>query len=89
MVSVLVGALVAVLFILGFIINGSVGESMAIVGKEIMYKAITVAAIGSVVGMLAFYVEGTHELQMDSNKEANEDDIEGTTVESSTDTVKM
>ena len=75
MVSVLVGAIVAVIYVIGFIIGGSTGGQMAIFGSQIMKKAITVSAVGSLIGMLAFYVEGTHELKMD-NKSNDEDEDE-------------
>jgi len=66
--AVLAGALVAVLYIIGFIAGGAIGEQLAIFGAKVMKYCITVAAIGSLVGMCAFYVEGSHELTMDSNK---------------------
>jgi len=72
MYSVLVGALVAAIYIIGFIAGGSFGEQMAKSGAKVMNTAITVSAIGSVVGTLAFYFEG-HELTMDSNKEEEEE----------------
>jgi len=89
MVAVLVGAVVAVLFLIGFVAGGTVGETLAIFGKEVMYKAITLAAIGCLVGLIAFYVEGTHELKIDSNESSDEDIDESVGAESGSTTVKM
>lgn len=72
MVAVLVGAVVAGIYLIGFVIGGSTGENMAIFGAEIMKKAITIAAIGSLVGMISFYLEGTHELTMDRKNDESE-----------------
>ncbi|MGI6778094.1 MAG: hypothetical protein ACOX7R_08780 [Acetivibrionales bacterium] len=88
-IAVLIGAIVAVLFVIGFIAGGSVGESLAIFSKSIMYKAITLSAIGSLIGMLAFYIEGTHELKMDSSEEAEEGDARDASLDSSSTSVKM
>jgi len=88
-VAVLIGAVVAVLFVIGFIAGGSVGESLAIFSKNIMFKAITISAIGSLIGMMAFYIEGTHELKMDSNEGADEEDATGAGLESSSTSAKM
>jgi len=78
-----------VLFLIGFVAGGTVGETLAIFGKEVMYKAITVAAIGCLVGLIAFYVEGTHELKVDSNKDVDEDIDESVGEESGSAAVKM
>lgn len=71
MVAVLTGGLVAVIYLIGFIVGGTAGEQLAILGAQIMKYCITLAAIGSVIGMFAFYIEGTHELVMDNKKDAN------------------
>jgi len=89
MIAVLIGAVVAVLFIIGFIAGGSVGETLAIFSKNVMYKAITLSAIGSLIGMLAFYIEGTHELKMDSSEKADEGDIQDASLKSSSTSVQM
>ncbi|GEM_PF-5269136 len=73
MVSVLVGALVAVLLVIAFAAGGGVGQSLAVLGKAVMYKAIGIAAIGSIVGMLAFYVGDSHVLKIDSQEGASEE----------------
>lgn len=73
MYAVFIGAVVAVMYILGFAVGGSTGEQMAIWGASIMNTAIRVSALGSVIGMLGFYVEGTHELTMDSNNDEEEE----------------
>lgn len=65
MVAVLTGAIVAVIYLAGFVAGGTVGEQLAIFGSKIMKYCITLAAIGAVFGMFAFYIEGTHELVMD------------------------
>ena len=67
MYSVLIGAVVAIIYILGFILGGSMGENLAITGAKIMYSAITVAAIGSALGAIGFYLEGEHELTVNEN----------------------
>lgn len=66
--SVLVGALVAAMYVIGFIIGGSAGQQLAIFGAKIMKYAITISAAGSVIGMGAFYIENSHELKMDSDQ---------------------
>jgi hypothetical protein len=66
MYAVLVGVLVAAVYIIGFIIGGAMGEKLALFGAGVMKSAITVSAIGAAVGMIAFYIEGEHELALDS-----------------------
>ncbi len=72
MISVLMGAVVLVIFIIGFIISGPMGEQLAVSGGKIMKYCITLSAIGSVIGMLAFYIEGKHELTMNEKQENKE-----------------
>jgi len=69
MVAVLAGGIVAVIYLIGFVAGGTLGEQMAILGSKIMKYCITLAAIGAVFGMLAFYTEGTHELVMERKQE--------------------
>ena len=73
MAAVLVGALVFLLLVIAFIINGDSGQSLAIFCKNVMYKAITLSAIGSLVGMFAFYVDDSHELTLHSKEEEDEE----------------
>lgn len=68
MVAVLAGGIVAVIYLIGFVAGGTVGEQLAIFGSKIMKYCITLAAIGAVFGMFAFYIEGTHELVMDKKE---------------------
>ena len=67
--AVFSGALVAVLYILGFILGGPVGESLALFGARMMKSGIPIAALGSSIGMLGFYIEGVHELTMGKKQE--------------------
>lgn len=69
MYAIFVGAAVAVLFIVGFILGGNIGEQSAILGSKTMKSALTVSAIGSLAGMISFYLEGIHELTMDNEEE--------------------
>lgn len=62
MYSVLIGMLVAIIYVIGFVLGGKTGETMALYAAKIMNSAITVATFGSVVGTIGFYVEGEHEL---------------------------
>ena len=63
-IAVFVGAVSAVIYIIGFIAGGAFGESCAKFGALIMNKAIPLSAFGSVIGMISFYIQGTHELTM-------------------------
>lgn len=65
MYSVLIGALVCLIYLIGFIVAGILGEKMAILGAKIMNTAITISAIGSFIGIIAFYIEDSHELTME------------------------
>ncbi len=71
-VAVFIGAVSAVVYAIGFVAGGQVGAACAIFGATIMNWAIPLSAAGSVVGMLGFYIQGTHELTMDK-KAANKD----------------
>lgn len=62
--AVFAGAVTAVLYLVGFVLGGSVGQRLALLGAAIMKTGIPVSAIGALVGMLGFYVQGTHELTM-------------------------
>lgn len=63
--AVLVGAVVAVIYIIGFVIGGNAGESMAITGTNIIKKtAMPISAIGALAGMVSLYYEG-HALMID------------------------
>lgn len=73
-ISVLVGAVVAALLVVAFIMGGASGQSLALLSKNIMYKAITLSAIGSVVGMLAFYIDNSHMLTMGKTNGQEEDE---------------
>lgn len=75
MVAVLVGALIFLLLIAAFIANGEFGESLAIFCKDVMFKAITLSAIGSLVGMLAFYVDDSHELTLKTSEKKQEESV--------------
>lgn len=75
MIAVLIGALVGVLLVVGFIIGGNTGQSLAIFCKSVMYKAITLSAIGSLIGMLEFYIDDSHELKMEIKEDANEQSV--------------
>lgn len=72
MISVLVGAVVFILLLLAFVIGGDAGQTLAIFCKTVMFKAVTLAAIGSLVGMFVFYVEDSHMLTM--KKQTQEED---------------
>ncbi|HHT64522.1 MAG TPA: hypothetical protein GX017_00375 [Clostridiales bacterium] len=71
-IAVLVGALVFVLLLIAFIAGGDFGQSLAIFCKNVMYKAITLSAIGSLVGMFAFYVDDSHELTLKTSESKQE-----------------
>jgi len=64
-IAVFIGAVSAVIYVIGFIVGGSFGESSAKFGALIMNKAIPLSAFGSVIGMVSFYIQGTHELTME------------------------
>lgn len=68
-VAVFAGAVTTVIYIAGFAVGGSFGTGAAKLGADIMMKAIPLSAFGSVVGMLGFYIQGTHELTMDKKSE--------------------
>lgn len=68
MYSVLVGALVFTMYLIGFVAGGTLGTTMAIQGAKIMNTAITISAVGSFFGVIAFYIEDKHELTMENDK---------------------
>lgn len=73
MISVLIGAVVFLLLLVAFIIGGDAGQALAVFCKTVMFKAVTLAAIGSLVGMFVFYMEDSHMLTMRKDKQATED----------------
>ncbi len=72
-VAVFAGAVTAVIYVVGFIAGGAFGEAAAKFGAAIMMKAIPLSAFGSVIGMLGFYIQGTHELTMDKKSSDRKD----------------
>ncbi|GAK60589.1 hypothetical protein U27_00486 [Candidatus Vecturithrix granuli] len=71
--AVFIGAVAAVLYVLGFIAGGSFGASCAMFGAKIMKTGIPISALGSCIGMLGFYIEGTHELTMNQKHQETTD----------------
>lgn len=69
MCSILAGAVVAIMYIIGFIFGGTIGTQLALLGAKIMKYCITISAVASMIGMIAFYIENTHELTIDFKEE--------------------
>ena len=62
------GGVVFIMFILGIIIGGSTGNSLALSARNtVMPLFIRSAAIGVLMGLINYYASGNHALTMDDN----------------------
>ncbi|WP_070121775.1 hypothetical protein [Bacillus marinisedimentorum] len=75
-VTMTLGVGVAGMFGVSFLIGGSAGESIAILGGQIMTWGIRLAAIAMVAGLLYTYVKQEHSLTLKSESEAVEKEID-------------
>lgn len=69
MVAILIGAVVAVMFIVGFIAGGSLGQSASVWGDKLMAYGIQIAALGVLFGLINFYAFGQHQLTLAGEKQ--------------------
>ncbi|QGP90820.1 hypothetical protein MGLY_01310 [Neomoorella glycerini] len=67
-IAVLIGAVVAFIFVVSFIAGGQTATQMAIMGKKLLDYAIKIAAVGVLFGLFSFYTGGSHELTLDNNE---------------------
>ena len=62
------GGIVFIMFILGLVIGGSTGNSLALNAKDtVMPLFIRSAAIAVLMGLINYYASGKHALTMDEN----------------------
>ncbi|MBE3581809.1 MAG: hypothetical protein IMW96_09315 [Thermoanaerobacteraceae bacterium] len=73
LVAVLIGAVVAFMFVAGFVAGGQTGAWMAVTGKKLLDYAIKIAAVGVLFGLFSFYTGGTHELTLSNERESETD----------------
>lgn len=69
MISILAGAVVAIIFIVGFIFGGTIGAQFALLGGKIMSYCISIAAVACLFGLIGFYTENVHELTIDFSQD--------------------
>lgn len=69
LVAVLGGGVVFIMFVLGIIIGGPTGNSLALNAKNVvMPMFIRTATIAVLAGLINYYATGQHALTMDDNK---------------------
>ncbi len=69
LISLTIGLIVALTFILSVIIGGSLGESMAIFSGNLMTWAIRLASIAVITGLINIYITKRHSLTIQSEDE--------------------
>ncbi|CEP68544.1 Uncharacterized [Moorella glycerini] len=70
LIAVLIGAIVAFMFVAGFVIGGQAATQMAMTGKKFLDYAIKIAAVGVMFGLFSFYTRGSHELTLSNEQES-------------------
>lgn len=71
--AVLVGAIVAVLFFAGFVINGQAAVSISDFNLKIMNFSKQLACYAILFGLIDFYLMKDHHLTIDQTDEAEEE----------------
>lgn len=69
LISLTIGLIVALTFILSVIIGRSLGESMAIFSGNLMTWAIRLASIAVITGLINIYITKRHSLTIQSEDE--------------------
>lgn len=69
MITMCVGFLVAMLFLLGIIVGGTVGSTLAVFAGKIISWAIIFATLAVLVGIVHIYVNKKHTLTIDGQDE--------------------
>lgn len=64
-IALLLGFIVAIIFIAAIIIGPSLGSSLALFAGEIMTWGIVLAAISLIAGLVYIYATGAHSLKME------------------------
>ncbi|HLS52340.1 MAG TPA: hypothetical protein VK031_00065 [Tissierellaceae bacterium] len=68
-IAILGGGVIFCMFIIGIIIGGSTGESLAVsASKVVMPYFIRSAAIAVLCGLISFYTTGKHTLSLDEEE---------------------
>lgn len=69
-IALMIGFVVAILFIVSFIIGGTTGGALAVFAGEVMNWAIKLATIAILLGLIYIYLSKKHTLTMtDSEKQ--------------------
>jgi len=69
-ITLCVGLAVALLFLFGIIVGGSIGASLAVFAGEIISWAIILAALAVALGIIHLYINKQHTLTIDSQDES-------------------
>lgn len=64
-IALLLGFIVAIIFITALIIGPSLGSNLALFAGEIMTWGIVLAAISLIAGLAYIYATGSHSLRME------------------------
>jgi len=65
-IALLIGAVVAFMYMIGFVIGGGTATQLALSGKSYLDFAIKLSTIGVTFGLLKFYITGSHALTLNN-----------------------
>ncbi|SFR18142.1 hypothetical protein [Desulfoscipio geothermicus] len=68
-VAVIAGAVVGVLFLLAFIINGQIAANISVFNLSIMEYSKKIACLAILVGLIDFYLLKEHHLTIDYDED--------------------
>ena len=71
-IALLLGFVVAIVFITALLIGPNGGNSLALFAGEIMTWGIVLAAISLIAGLIYIYATGSHSLKMEKPAKPNE-----------------
>jgi len=67
-ITIGIGLIVAIIFLLGIIIGGQFGTTLAVAAGEIITWAIILAALAVLAGIIYIYIDKQHSLTIDSDE---------------------
>ena len=72
-VSIGIGGVVTVMYILGVVVGGPTATQLALTGSGLLGLAIKLCSAAVFVGLVVFYIRGKHELTLTDQGEEGDD----------------
>ena len=75
LITLTLGFIVAILFLIAIVMGGDQGESIAVFAGDIMNWCIKLAAIAVLFGIIDMYIRKEHSLTMKSEEKKDDDKL--------------